>query len=299
MRSSIQIRRAREEDVLPAMVMVMKTLNHLRKKHQMKPIKFNLSELPPVQKHTYETDPKTTFCAWRGKKIVGFTQALNRRNQWYLAYLFIDPSVQDKGVGRKLLEKVWRDGINVSHALCTFSYNMQAVGIYSQFGMAPLMTLAWMGGTPGKFTIPKPTNLAVSGKLSAEDIRWINTLEAKIRGYGHPEEWSFWTTNEHFAPYIFRDKGKRVGYGLIYKKMGIGPIGAIDNQYTVKIAAELIRRTDPPKKEDISIWTPTHNLALYQFLIKSGFRLGELAVFMADAPYADFQRYLPTHLAIF
>jgi hypothetical protein len=81
--------------------------------------------------------------------------------------------------------------------------------------------------------------------------------------------------------------------------MGIGPVGAINNKATVKAAAELIRRTDPPKREDMSIWTPTQNLALYQFLVKSGFRLGEIAVFMADKPYTDFQRYSPTHLAIF
>ena len=299
MKSSIQIRRAREKDILPAMVMVMNTFNHLRKKHSMKPVKFQLNELPPVQKHLYETDGKTAWCAWRGNKIVGFTQALNRRNQWYLAYLFVDPSVQDKGVGRKLLDKVWRDGMNVTHALCTFSYNMQAVGIYSQFGMAPLMTLAWLGGKPNKIKMPRPTGLSVSDKLTIEDIRWINRLEAKIRGYARPEEWEFWTTHEHFAPYILRDKGKRVAYGLIYKKMGIGPVGAINNKNTVKATAELIRRADPPKKEDMSVWAPTQNLALYQFLIKSGFRLGEVTVFMADKPYADFQRYLPTHLAIF
>jgi hypothetical protein len=105
--------------------------------------------------------------------------------------------------------------------------------------------------------------------------------------------------NEHFEPYIFRDKGKRVAYGLLYKKMGIGPVGAIDNSYTVKATAELIRRANPGKKEEISVWAPTQNIALYQFLIKSGFRLGEIAVFMADKSYTDFQRYLPTHLAIF
>ena len=51
MKSSVQIRRTREQDLLPAFRMVMKSFNHLRKKHSMKPVKVQLAELPPVQKH--------------------------------------------------------------------------------------------------------------------------------------------------------------------------------------------------------------------------------------------------------
>ena len=53
MKASVQIRRAREKDLLPAFKMVEKSFNHLRKKHSMKPIKFPLQELPPVQKHLH------------------------------------------------------------------------------------------------------------------------------------------------------------------------------------------------------------------------------------------------------
>jgi predicted acetyltransferase len=299
MKSSVQIRRTREQDLLPAFRMVMKSFNHLRKKHSMKPVKVQLAELPPVQKHLYATDGERSWCAWKGNKIVGYTHALLRGKQWYLAYLFIDPSLQDKGVGRKLLEKVYIKKPGMTHALCTFSFNMQAVGIYSQFGMAPIQGLAWLGRQKEKITIPRPTGLRASTDLSKADLQWIMRLERKVRGYDRASEWKFWMENEHFEPYIFRDKGKRVAYGLLYKKMGIGPVGAIDNSYTVKATAELIRRANPGKKEEISVWAPTQNIALYQFLIKSGFRLGEIAVFMADKSYTDFQRYLPTHLAIF
>ena len=42
--------------------------------------------------------------------------------------------------------------------------------------------------------------------------------------------------NEHFEPYIFRDKGKRGGHGLLYKKMGFGPVGE-STTATVKATA--------------------------------------------------------------
>ncbi|MBK7141897.1 MAG: GNAT family N-acetyltransferase [bacterium] len=299
MSSAVKIRRSRMEDLLPAFKMVERSFNHLRKKHSMKPIKFPLQELPPVQKHLFATDGERSWCAWKGNKIVGYTHALLRGKQWYLGYLFIDPTLQDKGVGRKLLEKVYVKRPGMTHALCTFSYNMQAVGIYSQFGMVPIQGLAWLGRHPSKIKMPKPTGLQASTKLSAADLKWIMSLEKKVRGYERAVEWKFWTSNEHFEPFLFRDKGKRVAYGLIYKKMGIGPIGAVNNDYMVKAAAELIRRTNPSKKEEISIWVPTENIPLYQFMIKSGFRLGEIAVFMSDKSYTDFQRYCPTHLAIF
>lgn len=299
MKASVQIRRAREKDLLPAFKMVEKSFNHLRKKHSMKPIKFPLQELPPVQKHLFSTDGHRAWCAWKGNKIVGYTHALVRGKQWYLGYLFIDPNLQDKGVGRKLLEKVYFKKPGMTHALCTFSYNMQAVGIYSQFGMVPIQGLAWLGGKPGKFKAPKPTGLQVSTELGKADIAWINSLEKKVRGYGRDVEWKFWISNEQFEPFVFRDKGKRVAYGLLYKKMGIGPVGAISNEYMIKATAELIRHARPPKKESVSVWVPTSNIELYQSLIKMGFRLGEITVFMSDKSYTDFQRYVPTHLAIF
>lgn len=299
MKQTIRLRRARKQDLLPAFKMIMHTLNHLRKKNGMSPVPTNWRELPPVPKHLYDTDSPTAWCAWRGEKLVGYGHALIRGKQWYLAFLFVHPSVQDKGVGRMLLEKVWRDGQGVTHALCTFSYNPQAVGIYSQFGMSPTDNFPLLSCPIDRLRPPKRPGLEFTTKLTAADVAWINRLEGEIRGYRRSQEWKLWTTEPSFVPYIFRDKGKRVGYGVIYKNSSVGPVGAVSDAYLLKVTAELLNLPKAQDDQILKFWTPSSNIELYQMLINAKFRCEEIAVFMTDKSYSDFQRYVPTHLAIF
>lgn len=299
MKQPIRLRRARKQDLLPAFKMIMHTLNHLRKRNGLSAVPTNWRELPPVPKHLYDTDAETAWCAWRGDRVVGYGHALNRGKQWYLAFLFVHPSVQDKGIGRKLLEKVWRDGKSVSHALCTFSYNPQAVGIYSQFGLSPTDNFPLLSCEMPRLRPPERPGLEYSTKLTAADRAWVNRLEEKIRGYRRPQEWKLWTSDPNFVSYLFRHKGQRVGYGVIYKHSSVGPIGAVSQAYQLKIVAELLNLAPVQEDQILKFWTPSSNIPLYQMLIKAGFRCEEIAVFMTDKAYADFERYIPTHLAIF
>lgn len=299
MKLRLRYRPTRPEDLLPAMKMVMHTFNHLRKQHHMRTEPVRWREVPVFPRHLLETDSASSWCAMAGDAIVGYGHALNRGKQWYLAYLFVHPKVQDKGVGRKLLESVWRDEPGVTHSLCTFAFNPQAIGIYSQFGMSPVMDLGILTTTVGHLQKPERPGLVLSDQLSAKDLLWINQLEDEIRGYRRPEEWHLWTTDPEFKPYIFRDKGQRVAYAVVYKDVQIGPVGAISNSYQTKAVAELLNLLPADRNHPVKLTPPGSNLPLYQMLIKSGFRCEELAVFMSDNSYCDFTRYCPTHLAIF
>jgi ribosomal protein S18 acetylase RimI-like enzyme len=287
----------RKKDLIPAFKMIRTSLNHLRKSTGKEVHRYQIRRLIEAE-HLYETDRHTIWCAWAGNNIIGFAAALMRGKQWYLAFLFVHPRYQDKGVGRKLLEKVWRDGKGYSHSLSTFAYNMQAVGIYGKFGMAPLCTLPIMQVTLDKLTLLKPTNLTMRTRPTQADIAWINRLEAKIRGYSRPQEWRFWPKFGEVQINIFEHKGRRVGYSLVYAGGGIAPAGAISNDFLVKVVAETIRHCKP-KRHSIRICCPTHNINLYRFLMESGFRLMEMDLFLSDIQYPDFQRYVPAQLAIF
>lgn len=287
----------RKQDLLPAFKMIRTSLNHLRKSTGKEIHRYRLRKLYEVE-HMYSTDKKTFWCAWAGKNIVGFAAALQRGKQWYLGFLFTHPKYQDKGVGRRLLEKVWREGPGMTHSLSTFAYNMQAVGIYGKFGMAPLCTLPVMEAKLDKLVLLEPSGLKARMELTNEDYAWINKLESKIRDYSHPQEWKFWRKFEMSQKYIFENKGKRVGYSMVYKGGGIAPAGAISNDYLTKVIAETLRLAKPEKKS-FRVCCPTHNINLYRFLLASGFRLSEMDLFLSDRPYADFQRYVPAQLAIF
>jgi GNAT superfamily N-acetyltransferase len=277
--------------------MIRVALNNLRKKTGKEIVRYRIRKLYEIE-HLYSTDKKTFWCAWAGKSIVGFAAALQRGKQWYLGFLFIHPKYQDKGIGRQLLERVWREKPGMVHSLATFAYNMQAVGIYGKFGMAPLCTLPMMEAKIDRLILMTPTGLTARERLTDADIDWINALESKIRGFNHPQEWKFWRKFDGVRIFIFERDGKRVGYSMVYKSGGIAPAGAISNEYLTKVVAETLRLAKP-KKKSLRICCPTHNINLYRFLLESGFRLTEMDLFLSDRPYPDFQRYVPAQLAIF
>ncbi len=295
--TKIIYRQCRKKDLIPCIRLIRTAFNHLRLKTGKEPARFWARRSPEFE-HLYEEDKKTFWCAWSEKKLVGFAAALNRGRQWYLAHLFIDPHFQDMGIGREMLRRVWRDGPDVSHSLSTFAYNMQAVGLYSKFGMAPLCTLPVMELELKKLKRPDPTGLEVISKITRNDLAWIIKLEAKIRGYAHAPEWHFWKDFEGVKILLFKDKGKRVGYSMFYNWGMISPAGAISNAYLTRVVAETLRQVRTREKE-MKICCPSHNLNLYGYLIGLGFRLLEMDLFMADEPYPDFQRYVPARLSMF
>jgi ribosomal protein S18 acetylase RimI-like enzyme len=287
----------RKKDLLPAFRMLRHSFNHLRRDTGKRPLLFRIRRNKEIE-HLHRQDKVTFRCAWAGKNIVGFAAALIRGQQWYLAFLFVHPRYQDKGVGKELLGRVWRNRPGMSHSLSTFTYNMQAVGIYSKFGMAPICTFPMLEIELKKPGDLKPSGLECKTNLSRQDLAWIIRLDAKIRGYAHPQEWRFWLKFDDTQIYLFKNKGVRVGYSMVYNWGGIAPAGAISNSYLTKVIAETIRMAKI-KKKTLRICCPAGNLSLYRYLIRSGFRLLEMDLFMSDRPYADFQRYVPAQLAVF
>ena len=294
----ISYRKCKKKELLPAVRLMSSTIDHLRKQTGKEPFRWRVKEVPPLITHILKTDSDTFYCAWNGEKIVGFAGAIVRGKQWYLAWLFVHPQYQDKGIGRKLLDRVWRDDRSMTHSLCTFAFNTQAVGLYSRFGMVPLCNLPWMKADPVKIKTLEPTGLKIIDTHTQADIAWLNKLESKIRGYPHPSEWQYFIKSNLHKLHLFKFRGRRVGYSLIVKNSEIAPVGAISSDYLLKVMTETLRIIKPKKDDKIMLWCPTENMRLYRFLIDIGFRVDEMDIFMSDKPYPDWQRYVPATLAM-
>ncbi len=289
----------RMRDLVPAAKMVLASINNLRTETGKKPVKRPIRKPPPFIAHLVKSNPELCYCAWHGKRVVGFGLAVIRGRQWYLADLFVHPKYQDCKIGRQLMDRVWRDEPGMTHALCTFSYNMQAVGLYSRFGMAVLEPLAFMAAKADHFKKPQSTGLTSVSKYTKADLDWIHAQESRIRGYTHQPEWKFWLSKKNFTLRIYKDGSRRVGYCLSTADGIFGPSGAISNRYLARVIQEHLAGLEPTKKLVIRTFCPTNNLSLYRLLLSCGFRLRELNVFMSDKRYGDFQRYLPADLGVF
>ncbi|MCP4583117.1 MAG: hypothetical protein GY839_16025 [candidate division Zixibacteria bacterium] len=165
--------------------------------------------------------------------------------------------------------------------------------------MAPLCTVPLMYTKPDKLPKRKPTGLKIIDTLTKADYDWINNLEGKIRGYVRPQEWMFWKSSDRYKIYLFKDRGKRVGYSMTGTHGELAPAGAVSKKHLVNIVYEMLYLSNVRDDNTIRLFCPTHNIELYKMLLKNGLRMDEMLIFMSDTPYGDFDRYLPATLAIF
>ena len=166
---NISYRRTRRQDLDKAANVIKLAFNDLRKRSGMHSERFPRGHSYSFE-HFLRTDPKYTYCAWHGSKLVGFTQALNRGKQWHLAFLFIHPKYQDQKIGKELVSRVWRDEPGVTHALSTFSYNNQAIGIYGRFGMAPITGLVRLSVPRKELRLPARPSIEFLTELTRADL---------------------------------------------------------------------------------------------------------------------------------
>jgi len=289
--------------MIPSLRLILSSFNDIRRRTGKGPIGRRVRRVPDFFHHLLRTDGETFYCAWRGARLVGFAGAIVRGKQWYLGWLFIHPRYQDRGIGGNLLKKVWREGKGVSHSLTTMTYNMQAVGLYSRFGMVPETLFTVMGTPRDQLKIPRPTGLEVVEQVRASDLAWINAIEKEIRGHPHPSEWRYWHQSDKHRIFVFRRGGARIGYSMIALGTDLTPVGAARQRDLQDVLAETLRiAAVPPMKERkpglLTIFLPEQQKSLYQFLLDSGFRNREMLLFMSDRPYPDFGRYIPASPAV-
>jgi GNAT superfamily N-acetyltransferase len=299
----ISYRRCRKKDMLPSVRLVLSSLDDIRVRTGKEPMDRRVQRVPGFFDHLLRTDRDTFYCAWRRARLVGFAGAIVRGKQWYLAWLFVHPRYQDRGIGRKLLEKVWRDRQGMSHSLVTMTYNVGAVGLYGRFGMVPETLITLMGTPRDRLKVPKPTGLEIAEQVRASDLAWINALEREIRGYPHPSEWRYWHGSDKHRILLFRRGRSRIGYSMISLGTGICPVAAARRRDLRDVLAETLRiAARPPKKErkpgKLIIFLPEEQKSIYTFLLDSGFRNREMLVFMSDHSYPDFRRYIPASPAV-
>lgn len=257
--------------------------------------------------HLLGTDPAGSFVA-TGKdgKIVGFAMSQVREDEWYLAFLFVLPSHQSRGVGQKLLAKAMKYGTDNQckrQALATYAYNPQAIAVYSKLGMTPQRQIMMMGRTvdnskPIRRLKPK---IALTQEIIADE-KWINRLtrlDRRARKLARPEEHFYWVAQPKYSLVVFHD-GKRLAGYSVQGSMGlIGPIVASRPEYLTSIMALTIEFGVKHGQARQVISLSGEHRELMTSLLAAGFRVLETNLLMATENIADSAIYIPGHLAIY
>ncbi len=177
----------------------------------------------------------TMYIAEEDGQILGFASAITRGTVTFLTDLFVLPTLQSGGMGKKLLSYVLpQDGL--IHCTMT-STDPRAQALYIRAGMRPQypnFNLRWQHSTladqPGNDFADPDIQVIEGDATDPAIVQWDTRISGRERAADH----QFWVTQQQAVPLWFNRRDVTLGYA--YVRLGVktlwfpqlcvlGPIG--------------------------------------------------------------------------
>ncbi|MEW5701049.1 MAG: GNAT family N-acetyltransferase [Candidatus Zixiibacteriota bacterium] len=291
-------------DLLDAARLMSRTVDDQRTKAGLTALELKFKTPPPLMRHIYEQDPDLSWGAYEDDKLVGFATSHMRDRQWHVAYLFVDPAYQNRGLGTALLrnglaEAEKREAYITSQ--CTFTYNPKAIALYSRLGMFPRKNLMLLEGPSCKeMECPEPTETVTPRIIdSTALLADLNHMDREIRGINRSVDHCYWLADDNHTGYVFSVGGTLVGYSYISHQGFVAPVLATRDTYLPDIIAHSLKLLAKECDDRPKLWLNGKNFASLQMLLTHGFQIKEIALLMTNRMFCDMRRYLPSSLAVF
>ena len=188
-----------------------------------------------------------------------------------LTDLFVRPDTRSSGVGGALLAELFRGaGDRMTHS----SSDPRAVALYARNGMAPLMPLLYLSGTPDRVT----RSLDVLPVGSAEAA----AAEASITGVDRTATYAYWVARPDSSAIVVRDGTAVVAAGVIggeNDQHGLTHLAVVSNEYAVAAVTSAVAA----QRRVVQIGLPGPHPALRP-LLEAGFRIADTDTFMTSGP---------------
>ena len=247
-----------------------------------------------------------------GGEPVGFGMAHRRRDHWFLAFLFVMPEWQGRGIGRELVERCLPSAAERGRiAVCVESVQPVSTGLYATFGMTPRVPLYVMTGSLEADALPEAASRA--GGLEAVAFEalagrgpeghaqlagQVGALDRDLLGYERPEEHRFWRALESKGFLYFRPgETEPSAYGYAEGSGRLGPVAVREAALLPHVLGHLVRAVKPLGGWQLVVPGPAHEVWLP--LIRAGLRIdGPPAIYSASWGGPPFDRYLPLNFAL-
>ncbi len=306
------LRPARDEDLLTCAGIWRDALNDYLGRLGVAEVPDELGPILRLYRHLRSTDPATFLVAERstgGNQVVdAFVAAVSRDRLWFLSMLFVRPSAQLHGLGRRLIDAVapgpgWADE-GGRRATATDSVQPISNGLYASLGIVPRVPLLRLVGRPDRRDAlpPLPDDIdavpfeevpgdpdglgssALAGELAA--------LDREVLGFARPLDHGF-LVQEGRRGFLYCDAtGQARGYGYTSESGRVGPLVVADPALLAPAVGHLVTAVEP--RGAFGAWVPGSADAAVVALLRAGFRIDGFPVLLCwDQPLVDFGRSLP------
>ncbi|HYT84543.1 MAG TPA: GNAT family N-acetyltransferase [Gemmatimonadales bacterium] len=240
------------------------------------------------------SDPDGYFCAVEDDRIRGMVSALVRGQVWYLSMFFVLPGDQGRGLGRALLERAlaYGEARGAEVRSVWASLDPRAQARYVMAGMAPRWPIYRLDADAAAVArLRARAGLDPRERELPCDPGAAEKLTAEVFGHGRADDLAHWRGDGGAAVAIERD-GELAAFA--YRRgERIGPAAGCDETALLQAVATAAA-AGAGGGGSVTVRVPGACASLLEALVSCGFRIGDLALFMASRRFGRPELYLPS-----
>jgi GNAT superfamily N-acetyltransferase len=295
----IAFREARPDDMAGCARVFLRSSADLGHRQGKTPPPLRVRDMVPSLAHLQRTDPKGFQVAVQGGRVVAFASTILRGNTHFLSMFWALPTLQSKGIGRRLLTRAFEAPKPPASAVrCVYaSLDSRAQALYLKFGMYPRGMFYLLRGTPQQSPRPKrPVDLVPvgePGKTSSKMLAVAAKYDRMFREARRDADIRFVTTLPGARFFLVSARGSTIGYAVVTEKGRVGPACVVDARYSAGLAWAVKEAARSMGAESMSIIVPGVNSGALETFFEAGLKTEFFGAWMSAKPVGAFESYCP------
>lgn len=248
--------------------------------------------------HLQRTDPKGFHVAVKDGRVVAFASTILRGNTHFLSMFWALPSLQSKGIGRRLLTRAFeRPKPKASAVRCVFaSLDTRAQALYLKFGMRPRGMFYLVRGAPKRSPRPQRAVELVQiggvGKVTREMLAVAARFDRTFRATRRDADIRYVMSLPGARFFLARVGRTTIGYAVVNERGRVGPAGVIDPRYSAGLAWAIKEAARKMGAESAMFTVPGVNHGALDALFRAGLKTEFFGAWMSAKPIGSFEAYL-------
>lgn len=295
---NITYRLAKPSDISAAAQVFSTALNDLYERHGLAD-----QVVPFIQPNAYyafclQKEPDGFWVAENETEIVGMAFSWFRGSFWFLGQLFIVPTCQEGGIGRKLFDKTLELGsqVNVTNrALITYPFNRVSTALYMRYGMYPREPIYRMVGDGAVArSAHKETESFNYEKLppAAATIRQLCSIDEPVLGIPLERHHEYFLNAHGGTCYIFRREKNPEGYAYVWSNGHVGPLAVVSSNSFRGVMNTALGLAAVQGTPQVSVMIPGSNDQAVAVALDHKLRIAIPLLLMSSRPFGNWDKYL-------
>jgi len=296
--SRITFRQAQPDDMMGCARVFLASATDLARRQGTEAPTLRAKDMARSLAHVQSTDPKGFQVAVRRGRVIAFASTILRGKTHFLSMFWALPTIQSKGVGRRVLERAFTKPRPPKSAVrCVYaSLDSRAQALYIKFGMYPRGMFYMLLGRPKRSPKPKRgVELVPVGEPGVTSPRMLSVaarFDARFRAARRDADIRFITSLPGARFFLVRARGATLGYTVITEKGRVGPACVTDPRYGAGLAWAIKEKARELGAESISLVVPGVNASALEVFLKAGLKSPFYGAWMSGKPVGSFETYI-------